>query len=80
MQVFVKDQAKLAARAPAAIEAVKFAGVLWICYPKLTGKIKSALTRDVLWQLAPGMRPVAQVAVDDTWSAMRFRPVELVKK
>jgi hypothetical protein len=80
VQVFVKDQAELAALGLAAVHAVQFDGVLWICYPKLSGKIKSDLTRDVLWQLVPGMRPVTQVAVDETWSAMRFRPAELVGK
>lgn len=76
VQLFVKDQAALATHGSAALQAVKPDGILWICYPKLTGKIKSDLTRDVLWHLVPGMRPVAQVSVDDTWSAVRFRPVE----
>jgi hypothetical protein len=48
---------------------------VWLCYPKVATKT-SALSRDVVWQLvAPfGWRPVAQVSVDDTWSALRFRP------
>jgi hypothetical protein len=27
-----------------------------------------------------GLRPVTQIAIDDTWSALRFRPEEMVKK
>jgi hypothetical protein len=42
--------------------------------------IESDLTRDEGW--APlfdaGLRPVRQIAIDDTWSALRFRRVEHV--
>ncbi len=27
-----------------------------------------------------GLRPVSQIAIDETWSALRFRPVERVRK
>jgi hypothetical protein len=49
-------------------------GVLWICYPKLSSAQAGELSRDVLWSEAArfGLRPVAMVALDDTWSAMRF--------
>jgi hypothetical protein len=50
--------------------------VLWICYPQKTSAIASDVNRDIAW--APlaeaGYRPVTQVAIDDTWSALRFRP------
>ncbi len=47
------------------------AGLVWVSYPKGGA---SALKRDLLWDAIPGWRPVTQVAVDDLWSAMRFRP------
>jgi hypothetical protein len=49
-------------------------GVLWIAYPKAG---RSDLKRDTLWpMLRPyGMRPISQVAIDDIWSALRFRPL-----
>ena len=52
--------------------------VLWIAYPK-AGKLDTDLNRDVLWKLLDGngIRPVRQIAIDDTWSAMRFRPGQL---
>ena len=48
--------------------------VLWICYPKGGA---SDLTRDTLWPMlaAHHLRPVAQIAIDATWSALRFRPL-----
>jgi len=48
--------------------------VLWIAYPKGG---KSDLKRDTLWpMLRPyGLRPISQIAIDETWSALRFRPL-----
>src|SRR5262245_1847228 len=48
--------------------------VLWIAYPKAG---KSDLKRDTLWpMLRPhGLRPISQIAIDETWSALRFRPL-----
>lgn len=44
-------------------------------------RVDPDLSRDILWKLLEkkGLRPVAAVAIDDVWSAMRFRPPELVK-
>lgn len=38
--------------------------------------VKTDITRDRGWDAvyAAGWRPVAQIALDDTWSALRFRP------
>lgn len=46
--------------------------VLWIAYPKGN---RSDINRDTLWPIVTeyGMRPNGQVAIDDTWSALRFR-------
>ena len=80
VQLFVKDQSELQRFGPEAFQAVKYDGLLWVCYPKQTGKIKSDLNRDSLWKLMEptGFRPVTQIAIDDTWSALRFRPSEKV--
>ena len=49
--------------------------VLWVAYPKGN---RSDVNRDSLWPILAehGLRPIAQVALDDVWSAMRFRPLE----
>ena len=69
---------ELAKLGPKAVGAVEYDGLLWISYPKKSSKVKTDLTRDVLWELMSdtGLRPVTQVSVDSTWSAMRFRPTE----
>ncbi|MET0772481.1 MAG: hypothetical protein ABWZ82_05300 [Candidatus Limnocylindrales bacterium] len=49
--------------------------VLWVLYPKAG---RTDINRDTLWPIVAGygLRPITQVAVDDTWSALRFRPLK----
>lgn len=49
--------------------------VFWVAYPKAN---RTDLNRDSLWPVLGeyGMRPISQVAVDDVWSALRFRPLK----
>ena len=56
-------------------EATLSCELTWIAYPK-AGQLETDLNRDILWELldGKGVRPVRQVALDDTWSALRFRP------
>jgi hypothetical protein len=79
VQLFVQDTAALAQWIPVALASVKHDGLLWICYPKGGAKANTDLNRDSLWQLieSMGLRAVAMVAIDEQWSAMRFRPAEL---
>jgi len=50
--------------------------ILWLCYPK-GGALGTDLKRDVIGEIAgkKGLQPVALVAVDDVWSAVRVKPV-----
>ena len=75
LQVFAHDRAELQ-RAVPALGSVKDGGLLWVCYPKGGRKAGTDLNRDLLWQelSQAGLAGVTLVAVDDTWSAMRFRP------
>ncbi len=52
----------------------------WAAYPKKTSGIDTDITRDHGWEAlnAAGLRPVRQIAIDDTWSALRFRRPEHV--
>jgi hypothetical protein len=51
--------------------------LLWISYPKKTSKVQGTLSRDVIREAmsAAGWRAVSIVAIDEVWSALRFRPV-----
>jgi hypothetical protein len=77
---FAHNRAELDRLAPLAKAAVVYDGMLWLCYPKLGSRLEADLSRDIIWKaLAPlGLQPVTQIAVDDTWSALRFRPIERV--
>lgn len=77
---FLANQAELDAHAVKALSMVKPGGVAWLVYPKKTGAIKTDVTRDKGWDgvYAAGWRPVAQVAVNETWSATRWRPADQV--
>ncbi|HVK05836.1 MAG TPA: hypothetical protein VM490_20360 [Armatimonadaceae bacterium] len=50
-------------------------GVLWVAYPRAGNR--ADINRDTLWPVVAerGLRPIAQVAVNDVWSALRFRPL-----
>lgn len=80
VQVFVRNSGELAHWLPIARQTARYDGILWVCYPKLSAKVPSDLSRDRLWDLMKptGLAPVTQIALDDTWSALRFRPAERV--
>ena len=56
--------------------------VLWFAYPKGSSGIKTDINRDALRATAEefGITTVAAVSIDDTWSALRFRPINRVGK
>ncbi|MFQ5704471.1 MAG: hypothetical protein ACE5HT_10670 [Gemmatimonadales bacterium] len=82
VHLFVKNVAELQRLGPKALKILKYDAVLWISYPKKSSKVETDISRDVGWDLLrqAGLRPVAAVSIDDTWSALRFRPVAEVGK
>ena len=83
--LFVHNADELRRLGPAAIHASKPDGLLWISYPK-GGPARGAtdlpatpwwVQRDVLGEITSetGYRPVAFIAVDETWTALRFKRV-----
>jgi len=78
--LFIQSLAESARLLSGAMEAVPPSGMLWVAYPKGGSGIKTDVNRDRLWAAVEpsGWRPVRQIALDEVWSAMRFRPAELV--
>jgi hypothetical protein len=72
---FAAAAADLSTVAGPAIAAAREDRLAWIAYPK-AGQLGTDLNRDTLAAAASqfGIRPVRQVALDSTWSALRFRP------
>jgi hypothetical protein len=57
--------------------------LLWFAYPKGSSKrYRCDFNRDTGWEVlgAAGYEPVRQVAIDEDWSALRFRRVERIAK
>jgi len=78
VHLFVESREQFAERFPQAAESLKDAGLLWISYPKSKGKVKYDINRDSLWGLLldVGFHPVAQVSLNDDWSAVRIKKNE----
>jgi len=72
--VVADDAATIRAALEGNVDALASRPVLWVAYPKGG---RADINRDSLWRLiAPyGLRPITQVAIDATWSALRFRPL-----
>jgi len=83
--LFVNNADELRRLGADAIRAAKEGGLLWVAYPK-GGKTVGAtdlpatpwwVQRDVLGEITSvtGYKPVSFVAVDETWTALRFKRV-----
>jgi hypothetical protein len=70
--VFADDAGSLRDLLAAHRDQLARPSVLWVAYPKGN---RTDLNRDSLWPILGeyGMRPITQVAVDEVWSALRFR-------
>ena len=80
---FVITQAELDAASRKLAAACSGDAILWMVYPKGTSrKYRCEFNRDSGWAIldAAGFEPVRMVAVDEDWSALRFRRVEYIRK
>ncbi|HUZ86108.1 MAG TPA: hypothetical protein VNF26_04085 [Candidatus Baltobacterales bacterium] len=83
VQLFVSDVEELRRFGRVAVTALKPNRLLWITYPKDGASGGAAdlpttpwwMQRDVLGEVTSetGFKPVAFVAIDDHWTALRFK-------
>jgi len=73
--IFAEDAASLRQTLDAHREQLAQPSTLWVAYPKVN---RTDINRDSLWPIVGeyGLRPISQVAVDEVWSALRFRPLK----
>jgi hypothetical protein len=79
---FVTKQKELDAMAGAVAKKAKGDALVWFAYPKGTSKRYTCeFNRDTGWHVLGqnGFEAVRQVAIDEDWSALRFRRVEFIK-
>lgn len=81
VQFFATRMAEIEKTAPGLLQRAAPGAVFWITYPKKTSGVESDLSRDILAaaMVEKGWRPVSIVALDEVWSALRFRPIADVK-
>jgi hypothetical protein len=74
--LFTKNKAELTAHLSVLVEAAKRGALVWLAYPKAK-QLGTDLSRDIIHDYMPsvGLDAVRQVAIDDTWSALRFKPL-----
>lgn len=85
---FVKTQAEVDAISTALAQKLNGDALLWLAYPKGSSKKYKCdratlrFNRDTGWAVLGklGFEPVRMVAIDNDWSALRFRRVEYIKK
>jgi hypothetical protein len=79
--VFVVKQTELNQLSAALITKATGDAVVWFAYPKGTSKRYTCdFNRDTGWDVlrASGFDTVRQVAIDEDWSALRFRRTEFI--
>lgn len=79
---FVTQQVQIDELTPLFSKALEGDGLFWFAYPKSTSKnFKCDFNRDTGWNILGkfGFEAVRQVAIDEDWSALRFRRVAYIK-
>jgi len=82
MIIFAGTVAEVELFAPDALHNLLADGILWFCYPKKSSKkYSSDLERDKVWPVLnnSGFHGIRMVAIDEDWSAMRFRNIKYIK-
>jgi hypothetical protein len=80
--IFVKSVSDVDQIAPMTVHNLMADGVLWFCYPKKTSKkFSSDIDRDHGWKALndSGLHGIRMVAIDEDWSALRFRNKKYIK-
>ncbi len=64
------------------LEKIEYDSVLWFAYPKKGSGLKTDINRDILMAVGNeyGIDTVTAISINATWSALRFRPTEMVGK
>lgn len=81
VQFFATKKSEITKSAKKLLQSAAPGALVWITYPKKTSSVDSDLSREEVWAAmdGTGWRPVSQIAIDDVWSALRFRPMQDVK-
>ena len=75
--LFAHHRIDLETLLPGLRSAVTPGGIIWVAYHKGSSTVKTDINRDSIWKYAQtvGFDAVAQVSIDEDWSAMRLKVV-----
>lgn len=81
IQLFIKNRDELASTLAVINPLLKPDTIFWVTYPKKSSGIKSDLEMMGNWDelLKYGLRVVTSISVNETWTALRFKPEEETK-
>lgn len=80
--IFATNQAELNALIPHIAGMLEGDAIVWIAYPKQTSRRYTCdFNRDTGWSMLGEykLEPVRQIAINEDWSALRFRKIEYIK-
>jgi hypothetical protein len=80
--VFATTQSQVNEAVNNLIPLLKADGVVWFAYPKGTSKKYTCeFNRDTGWHIlgSAGFEAVRQIAIDEDWTALRFRQTQFIK-
>jgi len=81
VQLFIKNSTELATSLKIIKPVLKDDTIFWVIYPKKSSGIKSDLEMMGSWGALTqmGLRIVTSVSVNETWTALRFKPADKTK-
>ena len=82
VQLFATHKSEIRKSAQKLLKHAAPGALVWIAYPKKTAGVESDLSREAVREAMSetGWRAVSIVAIDEVWSALRFRPARDVKR
>ncbi|HET8921566.1 MAG TPA: hypothetical protein VFN26_01070 [Candidatus Acidoferrum sp.] len=81
IQFFATRASEIKKSAPKLLKHAAPGALVWIAYPKKTSGVDTDLSREAARDVMSdtGWQAVSIVAIDEVWSALRFRPTKDVK-
>lgn len=82
IHLFVENKLSLQSELKRLMPCLNERTIFWIIYPKKSSKISSDIHMNDAWTEVEefGLSPVASAAIDETWTAIRLKRKELVRR
>ncbi len=80
--IFINNKTELLQFLEQDLKNIESDSVLWFAYPKGTSKMKTDINRDSIRETVEkyNITTVSAILIDETWSGLRFRPIDKVGK